>query len=384
MDMGNEEYLEYIRGKNLPELIEIKNNIDNEKHPERYQLIVDQINFLKNANNIATATNKNEFTVIGFWLRLLTDFIDSILLGTIGFLIAIPFSGLFNSLGENGLWIGLIITFLYTGILQSKIGRGQSIAKRLFNIEVVGCNGEYLTLPKSFLRYTVIALLFYNGWIGTGITSLLPFLNNEIFSTIYTLFMILLFFGVLILVPLHPLKRGIHDIISGSIVIKKGSYNSGDFEKLNSQKKIKQAYIISGVFAVTAITLSLVFVFKTKENNSPLSNLNYVYETISKESLLSNVKVNHNTFKVSNGKNTSINVSGFINKKCFTNEKLKSDEKQKIIEILKRDYKDLDSCNFIKITLRTGYNIGIWSNYYNENTSFNVDSTLKNGYYFKK
>lgn len=96
--------------------------------------------------------------VVGFWLRLITDILDVIFLGLFGALLALPLRGLFYSIGEDGLWIGLCITFLYTGILQSNIGHGQSLAKKLLKIQVLRRDGSYLSLPRSFLRYTIVML----------------------------------------------------------------------------------------------------------------------------------------------------------------------------------------------------------------------------------
>ena len=99
--------------------------------------------------------------VVGFWKRLLSDFLDAIVLGIFGLVLALPLKNLFYRLGEGGVWIGFCVTFLYTGILQSSIGDGQSIAKRILKIQVLKMDGGYLSLPMSFLRYSVIALIFY-------------------------------------------------------------------------------------------------------------------------------------------------------------------------------------------------------------------------------
>ena len=73
--------------------------------------------------------------VVGFWLRLVSDFIDIIILGICGFLFAVPFKKIFYMLGENGIWLGFCIVFLYTGILQSAIGQGQSLGKKILKIQ---------------------------------------------------------------------------------------------------------------------------------------------------------------------------------------------------------------------------------------------------------
>lgn len=371
--MTEEPYEETLKRYSQSELLDIESHIDKEMFSEKYRLVVERIEYLRKTSEPLT---EKYFTVIGFWLRLLTDIIDALFLGLIGYLLSIPFSGFFNALGENGLWIGLLVTFLYTGILQSRIGGGQSIAKRIFNIEVIGINGEYLSLGNSFLRYTVIALIFYNTWIGTGLTSLMPFLNNGFFNSLYTIIIIALFFGVLFLVPLHPLKRGIHDIIAGSIVIKKECFDANKLNKMNSSNKVKKAYLITGAFTLAVI--GLMFTFYLFPKNKSLESVSDIYQIIEKNSILSNVQVNYSTFNGSNGTNSTIVISGFLIKNKYDDTQIREIVKSKVIELVKENYKELNKCNSINITIRTGYNIGILSNYIRENTAYNIDGTIIN------
>ena len=59
--------------------------------------------------------------VAGFWIRLASDVLDAILLGLFGLCLSLPFRSALYMLGENGVWIGLCVTFLYAGILQSRV-----------------------------------------------------------------------------------------------------------------------------------------------------------------------------------------------------------------------------------------------------------------------
>jgi len=168
--------------------------------------------------------------VVGFWMRLLSDSLDAIFLAAFGFLLSIPFGGLFYQMGEKGLWLGLIISFLYTGILQSSIGQGQSLAKKFLKIQVLRLDGSFLSLPQSFLRYLIISLIYYNQWIGMGLLSLFPALNISIFQTLYSVVILFLLISTVILVAFHPLKRGLHDMLVGSIVVYKKFYCSFEFQ----------------------------------------------------------------------------------------------------------------------------------------------------------
>ena len=180
---------------------------------------------------------KEKKVVVGFWLRLVSDTIDTIILGLFGLALALPLMDVFNKIGENGLWIGLVITFLYTGILQSSFGKGQSLAKKILKIQVLRRDGSYLSLTRSFLRYLIIALIFYNGWIAMGLFNIFPSLNNYIFPQIYSYVIFTLMIGCAVMVSFHPLKRGLHDLIADSIVVRKRVYTPEKVDQLENPKK---------------------------------------------------------------------------------------------------------------------------------------------------
>ena len=324
---------------------------------------------------------KEKKVVVGFWLRLLSDIIDTIILAVFGFLLAIPFKGFFYGLGENGLFLGLIITFLYTGILQSHIGSGQSIAKKLLKIQVLNIDGSYLNLPKSFFRYSVIALIFYNSWIWMALTSTAPVLNNTILQSTFTFFIVFLFLGVTVLLMFHPLKRGIHDLISGSIVVRKGSFDGAKISELSTPAKVKRAFIIWGSCCMILVAFSFYMLVQHKDSMSFLSELGELQKTIDQTTDFKNISVNHNwhTFKNSEGvetKTTSINILPFLGKNKFDNELKKLEEVNKAVEIVVNSYSKLNECDYINVQVRTGFNIGIASLYIHETKSFDIRGNL--------
>lgn len=320
----------------------------------------------------STSEPKEKKMVVGFWLRLLSDIIDTTILGIFGMLLILPFKTILYRIGENGLWIGLIITFLYTGILQSYIGKGQSLAKKMIGIQVLTLDGNFLSLQRSFSRYIVIALIFYNSWIWLAITSMFPFLNNNITAAIYSYAIITILLGVIFLIALHPQKRGLHDLIAGSIVTRKGIFNKSKLDELYSALKIKRAYIIVGVVSTT-LMIGLILMTTLKINSfDHIRELTKLQNEIQHSTDFTNVRVAYNTFTSKTKKMASINVSAFIKKSLFDDKQLRKDESQKIINILKNDYSKLHECNNINIQIRTGFNIGITSSYIRTNTPYNI------------
>ena len=95
---------------------------------------------MEKVDSITPTTNPADYSdkpvVVGFWFRLLADSLDVGLLGIVGFAAALVLKDVFYELGEHGWWIGLCITFVYTGVLQSMIGNGQTLAKKFLNIHL--------------------------------------------------------------------------------------------------------------------------------------------------------------------------------------------------------------------------------------------------------
>lgn len=331
-----------------------------------------------------TSQIKEKKIVVGFWLRLISDIFDVIFLGLLGALISLPLKGLFYSIGEDGLWIGLCITFLYTGILQSNIGQGQSLAKKLLKIQVLRRDGSYLSLPRSFLRYTIIALICYNSWIWMALTSVLPFLNNHFLQSIYVYFVFFLLLGVVILVAFHPLKRGLHDFLADSVVVRKGMYDSEKISLLNVPSKVKKSFALWGSCCILLIMVSYYLIQRQNYLIPLLKELTPIRKNIEETTQFKNISIRRTwyTFSGADGtvkKTTSIDVFAFLKKSKFDDVQLLSSEVKKVSDIVNKSYSKIDECNYVSVQARTGFNIGIFSYYYRQNMRFTTKGELLKG-----
>ena len=125
---------------------------------------------------------------------------------------------LFDTLARLGAYariIGFIIAILYFGILNSRIGNGQTLAKRWLGLRVVDGRGLCLSLPRSLLRYTVLGLPFFFNYLP------MDFRTTPVL--VYTLVSLVLFGGMFSIFYLYIFNRrtrqSLHDLAVGTYVV---------------------------------------------------------------------------------------------------------------------------------------------------------------------
>lgn len=300
--------------------------------------------------------------VVGFWVRLISDIIDVILLGVFGFLLSIPLRTFFYTLGQSGWWIGIIIAFLYAGLLHSSIGQGQSLGKMILGIQVVKMDGRFLSLPESFLRYTVLAFIAYNDGIGAGLTNTFPSLQNPYFGIAYFLLVLLCLFGVILIVPFHPLKQGLHDLLVGSIVVPKGGFSREKIDARNSAKLAKRAYLIA---TVGSLVVSALVLISTQSNLSSLSDsspilpkMESLSASIGRDTLLTNVQME---LPLNGPRKGEVLVTGFLPKSVFDDEARRTSQAKLAAWIIFHENPEQTRYMTVQVIVRTGFNIGIFT-----------------------
>lgn len=102
-----------------------------------------------------------DLVIAGFWPRIGAFFADVIILGLVGVAIGSVMYSSLASIGAPARLIGFFISLAYFGVLNSRIGHGQTLAKRWFGLRVVDTQGAPLSLPRSLLRYTVLGIPYF-------------------------------------------------------------------------------------------------------------------------------------------------------------------------------------------------------------------------------
>ena len=156
--------------------------------------------------------------ISSFWRRIGAALVDILLLGTVGAILGLFFSSVFIEMGAWGRLVGLAIALAYFGVGNSRLFDGQTFGKRLLKIKVVDRSNHCISLPRSILRYLILAIPFYlNGLPVNG-------LSGESGQVFWTYVLSFLVFGMILsLLYLYIFNRNtrqsLHDLIFGTYVV---------------------------------------------------------------------------------------------------------------------------------------------------------------------
>jgi uncharacterized RDD family membrane protein YckC len=279
--------------------------------------------------------------------RLLALLVDTILLGILGYLLGIFFEDFFVSLGKYGTLLGSSIAILYFSILQSHIGKGQSVGKMVLNIRVTDLKGNFLTLEKSFLRSFILIFPVMNAEIFSGGKAMIIILMIIILSIFISAYFILV----------NKSRRCLHDILTPSVVTYQ-YVTAFEVDELNDRSKKKLIPVI-----VLAVLMIGVGVYQMVAENAFSQLLNAKEKIEERPGVIGVNKVESKTttyYGEPSKTYTSIYVSVRINNKQAASD-LNSQYFNELYEIIKQEIPEAEKVDGVTITLYYGYNIGISS-----------------------
>jgi uncharacterized RDD family membrane protein YckC len=163
-----------------------------------------------------TSAELNRKITAGFWQRFLAATIDGLVIGVPTFLLGLVFFAQFARLGGWGRAVGFVIALAYYGFLNSKVGNGQTLGKRLVRIRVVNAQLAPISISRSFLRFFILgAPIFLSGaafppqifrsWIGDVAIGVIFGVGG---STLY------------LLVFNRRNRRSLHDLFASTLVVR--------------------------------------------------------------------------------------------------------------------------------------------------------------------
>jgi uncharacterized RDD family membrane protein YckC len=299
---------------------------------------------------------KSSHIVVGFWRRFFADFLDAIFLGIPGYGIGYLFRYTFSAMGLHAIWIGFVCSFLYYGLQHTRLGNGQTLGKRLLGIQVLRRDGQYLDFGKSFLRYLVVSFVFYNGIYGSFLNHLPPSTMMAV-GSVYFLVIIWAFFACFLMIPFHPLKRGLHDIAADSVVVYKGCFDNEALDRLEDSTKVKRALVILSIGSVILAGGCIWGLANfTSGNSGNMAKLAEIEKSLEIEYDIPQVRAN--SF---NGKPESLAVVVYVPLATFENKAEKERIRQEVLNKVNTRFNDLDRFGELRVVISSGFNIGIAS-----------------------
>ncbi|MCM0081333.1 RDD family protein [Geomonas sp. Red32] len=297
---------------------------------------------------------KSSKVLVGFWRRFFADFLDAIILGIPGYGVGYLFRYRISAMGIHAIWIGLTCSFLYYGLQHTRLCGGQTPGKRLLGIQVLRRDGEYLGFGKSFLRYLVVSFIFYNGMYGS-LLRYIPDSTMMAVGTVYILVVIWAFFACFLMIPLHPLKRGLHDMAADSIVVYKDCFDTETLNRLEDSAKTKRALVI-----LTAVSCLFAGAFVwgvqkiTSGHPGDMAEMGEIQEYLATQ--YDGVQVRANTF---NGKAQSLAVIVYVPLATFDQKPERERIRQEILNKVSTKFKDLDRFGKLRVAISSGFCLGI-------------------------
>jgi uncharacterized RDD family membrane protein YckC len=298
-----------------------------------------------------------EGRIAGFWIRLFADILDAVVLGAIGFLITTVFRDGLLRLGERAALLGIPFTLLYTGVLQSHIGGGQTLAKRLLGLRVLRLDGQFLSLDRSLVRWSIMGILCYGTAVAYAFSSVAPGFLAWGFASAIGGAQLALSLGCIFLVPFHPLKRGFHDLLTGSIVIRNGKLPVELIQRVHNPRRDRRLVIAGVVVAALGTVVGLAVASRLIPSGQSGAR---VLKEISAMGI-QNAAVTDVRFGGAGQAMRTIAVTGYLPTTADGSARV-PDAEDKILALVRREF-PLDASDKIAVSLRKGITVGIYSSY---------------------
>ena len=200
---------------------------------------------------------------VSFWKRWFAYIIDAtFILGGCTTFLAMGIPDALVPYGRYTMFIGLIITILYFGIMNSNICKGQTLGKMAMGLKTVDKFGNYLSLSQSFIRTFILTFCLTLSYLYLSIKTLYNLEIDE--QCILSLAIILgIMFDLLFLFNVKT-RQTLHDLAVGSYVV-----NSNTNRELCDNKMNKAPLIFA---TILTLFIALPIVVSVKKQSIYLKN----------------------------------------------------------------------------------------------------------------
>jgi uncharacterized RDD family membrane protein YckC len=282
----------------------------------------------------------------GAWRRLGAFLIDGVLIGLVGISAGYFLFDAFVDIGVWGRLLGFLVSLVYFGTLNSRLGHGQTVGKRILKIKVTAADGSALSIQKAILRFAVIGTpWFLNGaWFPAGVLE----------SPLIYLLSVLVFGAGLSIVYLfifnRPTRQSLHDLAAGSYVVPAESTAPNATQSPGRVHLIVVSILLVASMALPYFTKGLV----AKE---PFAALMQAYEAVSAAPGVVHANVNKGWSKSASGETTYLQVTAYLSEPRIDD----TDMARRLARLAIDAHPTVITLDLVQVILVYGYDIGIAS-----------------------
>lgn len=290
--------------------------------------------------------------IAGIGRRFGAWIIDAFLLGIVGQIIGWPLSSFWFEVGPYGRFVGVFLIFLYFGLMNSKVRKGQTVGKELFGIAVRNEENRPISIGRSLIRTAILALPFIlNGWA-------LPIFQNVVLMTLLSV-VIFGIGGAIVYTMLfnRGTRQGVHDLLCGTYVVYLGGDPIMTFPQSRQLHKT-----VAGVILAASVVLAGIMEgassFFTSE--SSFAHLYKSYQTLQSDPRFFSASVFDNTFYSDQPKSTrTLKVNVWYRGVPEAEEFLPI--LNDVASVVLEDVENIAVFDQIEISLTSAYDLGIAS-----------------------
>ena len=236
--------------------------------------------------------------IAGFWRRLIAFLIDGLFLAVVELLLGQMFAPFWYQIGPYGRVVSLLLVLPYFTLLNSKVGGGQTLGKRLLGIAVRDADNNPISLGRSLLRISILALpSILNGWaIDVLQLNVIAWLVTFVTFSIVGVTSYMLLFN-------PSMRQGLHDLICRTYVV---NLRSDRRPALPARARIH--WIISGAIVIAAVIYATAISFIPAPDftqDAAFRQISKLHQTLQDDSRFFSVNVRDGTTSSSSGVLTS-------------------------------------------------------------------------------
>ena len=228
-------------------------------------------------------------------------------------------------------------------------------------MRVLGLDGQFLSLDRSLVRWSIMGILCYGTAVAYALGTVAPgFLVPALASAIGGT-QLALILGCVFMVPFHPLKRGFHDLLTGSIIIRKGKLPVELIQRVHNPRRDRRLVIAGVVVAALGTVAGLVVWSRLIPSSQPSAR---VLKEMAAMGIQNAAMVDTRLASVGQEAH-AIGVTGYLPTTGDGAARV-PDAEDKILALVRREM-PLEGIDKIVISLRTGITLGIYSSYETSN-----------------